>query len=82
MLYKVVGPYEEGYDIVFQVGTDGKNVSVARQAALSDINGYGTAYVAGTGTLVDGVITTMLEFTVSAGSFGTAKEILTLPTAE
>lgn len=81
-LYKVVGPYEEGYDIVFQVGTDGKNVSVARQAALSDINGYGTAYVAGTGTLVDGVITTMLEFTVSAGSFGTAKEILTLPTAE
>lgn len=80
-LYKAIAVYEEGYDIVFQVGADGRTVSVARQAALSDLNGYGTVYVAGTGTLEDGVITTVLEFTVSAGSFGTAKEILHLPTA-
>lgn len=77
-LYKAISLYEEGYDIVFQVSADGKNVTVARQAALSDINGYGTAY--GSGTITDGVISTVLEFTVSAGSFGTAKEILALPT--
>lgn len=79
-LYKAIAVYEEGYDIVFQVGADGRTVSVARQAALSDLNGYGTTYVAGTGTLEDGVITTVLEFTVSAGSFGTAREMLHLPT--
>lgn len=81
-LYKAVDVYEEGYDIVFQVGTDGESVSVERQAALSDLNGYGTTYVAGSGTLTNGVITTVLEFTVSAGSFGTAKETLSLPNVD
>ena len=78
-LYKAVGVFEEGYDIVFQIGTDGRRVSVARQAVISDISGYGTGYVSGNGTLEDGTITAILEFTVSAGSFGTAVETLILP---
>ena len=81
-LYKAIAVYEEGYDIVFQVGADGRTVLVARQAACSDINGYGTAYVAGNGTLENGVITVTLEFSVSAGSFTPpAIETLQLPTA-
>ena len=81
-LYKAIAVYEKGYDIVFQVGADGRTVSVARQAACSDINGYGTAYVAGNGTLENGVITVTLEFSVSAGSFTPpAIETLQLPTA-
>jgi hypothetical protein len=82
-LYKAIAVYEEGYDIVFQVGADGRTVLVARQAACSDINGYGTAYVAGNGTLENGVITVTLEFSVSAGSFTPpAIETLQLPKAD
>ncbi|WP_177601740.1 hypothetical protein [uncultured Phocaeicola sp.] len=77
--YKAISLYEDGYDVVFKIGDDGKTVTVDKQAIASDISGYGTAYVAGSGTLENGVITVTLEFTVSAGSFGTAKEIITLP---
>lgn len=77
--YRALSPYDDGYDIVFKVASDGKTVTVDEQPIASDISGYGTAYVAGSGTLIDGVITVTLEFTVSAGSFGTAKEIFVLP---
>lgn len=78
--YKALNLYDDGYDVVFKVAIDGKTVTVDKQAITSDISGYGTAYVEGNGELEDGVITVTLEFTVSAGSFGTAKEVLTLPT--
>lgn len=77
--YRAIAPYEEGYDVVFKVGTDGKTVTVAKQAIMSDLMGYGTAYVAGSGELVDGVISVKLELTVSAGSFGQFKEVFYLP---
>lgn len=84
-IYKVVDLYETGYDVRFQVADepDSKGryrVTVARQAALSDLSGYGTTYVAGSGLLQNGVIEIPLEFTVSAGSFGSASETLYLPT--
>ena len=78
--YKAVSLYEEGYDLVFKIADNGKDVTVDKQAIASDISGYGTAYAAGSGTLEDGVITVTLEFTVSAGSFGTAKDVIILPT--
>lgn len=78
--YKAISLYEEGYDVVFKIGEDGKTVTVDKQAIASDISGYGTAYAAGNGTLENGVITVTLEFTVSAGSFGTKKEVIILPT--
>lgn len=80
--YRALSPYDDGYNILFKVATDGKTVTVDKQAVASDISGYGTAYVEGKGQLVNGVITVTLEFTVSAGSFGTAKEIFKLPAAE
>ena len=79
--YRALSPYDDGYNILFKIASDGKTVTVDEQAISSDISGYGTAYVSGSGTLVNGVITVTLEFTVSAGSFGTAKEIFTLPAA-
>lgn len=79
--YKAIGLYEEGYDIIFKVAQDGKTVTVDQQAAASDISGYGTLHVAGSGTLENGVITVELEFTVSAGSFGSCTEELILPAA-
>lgn len=80
--YKALSLYDDGYDVVFKVAADGKTVTVDKQAITSDISGYGTAYVEGSGELADGVIKVTLEFTVSAGSFGTAKEVLTLPVTE
>ncbi len=77
--YRALSPYEEGYDIIFKVAVDGKTVTVEKQAIASDVSGYGTAYVEGKGELANGVIKATLEFTVSAGSFGTAKEIFILP---
>lgn len=79
--YKALSLYDDGYDVIFKVAADGKTVTVDEQAITGDISGYGTGYVAGSGELKDGVITVTLEFTVSAGSFGTAKEVLTLPVA-
>ncbi len=78
--YKAISLYEEGYDVVFKIADNGKDVIVDKQAIASDISGYGTAYVAGEGTFENGVITVTLEFTVSAGSFGTATEVIILPT--
>lgn len=80
--YKALSPYEDGYNILFKVGADGVTVTVDKQAIAKDISGYGTGYVAGKGELVGNVITMTLEFTVSAGTFGTAKEIFILPAAK
>ena len=77
--YRAIAPYEEGYNVVFKVGTDGKTVTVAKQAIMSDLMGYGTTYVAGSGELVDGVISVKLEFTASGVSFGQYKEVFYLP---
>lgn len=77
--YKAIAPYEEGYDLVFQLQEDGKTVVVTNQPVISSYGDYGTVSVAGQGELVDGVITVNLEFTVSAGSFGAMKEVFTLP---
>mgnify|MGYP000018610483 CR=1 FL=1 len=78
--YKAISLYEEGYDLVFKIADNGEDVTVDKQPIASDISGYGTAYAAGEGKLENGVITVTLEFTVSAGSFGTAKEVIILPT--
>ena len=84
-IYKAVDVYEEGYDIRLQIADEADaqgryRVTVARQAALSDLSGYGTTYVAGSGLMQNGVIEVSLEFTVSAGSFGSGTEKLYLPT--
>lgn len=76
--YRAIAPYEEGYNLVFQVQTDGKTVVVTNQPVISEYGDYGEVSVAGQGELVDGVITASLEFTVSAGSFGTFEEVFTL----
>lgn len=80
--YRALSPYDDGYDILFKVAADGVTVTVDKQAITKDISGYGTGYVAGKGELVGNVITVTLEFTVSAGGFGTAKEIFILPAEE
>lgn len=77
--YRAISPYDDGYSILFKVAADGKTVTVDKQAITGDLSGYGVGYAAGKGELVNGVITVVLEFTVSAGSFGTAKEIFKLP---
>lgn len=77
--YKALSPYEEGYDIIFKVGTDGKSVTIDKQVIAGDISGYGKGYVAGKGEIKNGAIVATLEFTVSAGSFGSAKETFVLP---
>ena len=83
-MYQAVDLYEAGYNVRFQVANEADDkgryrVTVARQAALSDLSGYGTTYVSGSGLMQNGVINVTLEFTVSAGSFGTAPETLVLP---
>ncbi|MDM8153281.1 hypothetical protein [Bacteroides gallinaceum] len=77
--YRAIAPYEEGYNLVFQVQADGKTVVVTSQPVISEYGDYGEVSVAGQGELVDGVITVSLEFTVSAGSFGIFEEVFTLP---
>lgn len=80
--YKALSPYDDGYNIIFKIADDGKTVTVDKQAITGDISGYGTGYVEGKGELVNGVITVNLDFTVSAGGFGSSKEIFILPSVE
>lgn len=67
-LYKAVEPYEEGYDLLFQV--EGSAVTVDAQPIASDYGGYGTLYVQGAGTMEGNRIDVTLLFFVSAGNFG------------
>jgi hypothetical protein len=76
--YKALSLYDDGYDISIDVSPDGK-ATVARQPITGNLFGYGTGYIAGTGQLEDKTIELALTFTVSAGSFGTFLEKITLP---
>lgn len=80
--YKALSPYEKGYDVLFKVGKDGKTVLVEKQAIMPKIGKYGTAYVAGSGTLANGVIDVTLDLSVEEGSFGTFHEQFVLPTGK
>lgn len=79
--YKVISPYEEGYDLILQVADDRTSVTVPQQAIYSSYGQYGALSVAGEGELENGIITVTLEFTVSAGTFGTFQETFVLPEA-
>nr|WP_320036694.1 hypothetical protein [uncultured Bacteroides sp.] len=69
--------YEKNFDIRFDVDKTGK-VTVAAQKAWTH-SSYGQVYVSGTGTYANNVITVALKHYVSAGSFGTFTEKLTIP---
>ena len=79
--YKAIGPFEEGYDIVFDVA-DNNSVTVAQQAVYSSYGSYGTLYVSGNGALQSNKITVNLTFRVSAGVFGAFTETFILPATE
>ena len=79
--YKAIGPFEEGYDIVFDVA-DNNSVTVAQQAVYSSYGSYGTLYVSGNGALQSNKITVNLTFRVSAGVFGAFTETFILPVTE
>lgn len=76
--YKAIAPFEEGYDLVFNVANN-NSVTVAQQAVYSSYGNYGTLYVSGNGALQDNKIVVNLTFQVSAGSFGAMTEIFILP---
>lgn len=81
--YKAIAPYEEGKDVVFKVNS-ANEVTVEAQPAWTDAQ-YGGVYIAGTGTLKDGVITVKVEFTLPEAGLafsGTYKEVLILPVSE
>lgn len=71
-LYKAIEPYDEGYNLLFNVNEN--EVTVEKQAVVASFQDYGTLYVQGKGTLENNVITVTLKFTVSAGSFGESVE--------
>ena len=79
--YKAIGPFEEGYDIVFDVA-DNNSVTVAQQAVYSSYGSYGALYVSGNGALQSNNITVNLTFRVSAGTFGAFTETFILPATE
>lgn len=80
--YKLKDFYTKGGDITFSVGADG-SVSVARQKDGEVHSSYGDIYVetdsAKPSKKEGKVVTLYLKMTVSAGSFGTFKEIVVLP---
>lgn len=78
--YKAIEPYD-AYDLTFSVV--GNNASLARQPMYTDYDGYGTLYMAGSGTFKDNIISISASFSVSAGTFsGSFDEIFTLPTVQ
>ena len=87
-LYKIIGLFEAGYDIKFTISDDNK-VMVPKQVSFKDSN-YGVASLvgdadgkaAGYAGLYDPATkkaTFTLKHTVSAGSFGTFTDVLTMP---
>lgn len=72
-IYKAVAPYEEGYDLLFNV--DGSNVTVEGQPVVSSYGDYGVLSVEGTGTITGNTINVTLLFYVSAGYFGEFNEV-------
>lgn len=81
--YKAIAPYEEGKDVVFKVN-NANEVTVEAQPVWTDSQ-YGAVYMAGSGTLENGVITVKAEFTLPEAGLafsGTYKETLILPVVE
>jgi hypothetical protein len=78
IFYKAIGLYEEGYDVSINVAPNGA-ATVAKQPVMANLSGYGVASVQGTGKLDGKKLELNLTLTVSAGSFGTATETITLP---
>lgn len=79
--YRAIAPYDDGYDLVFDVASN-NSVTVAQQAVYGSFQGYGTLYTSGNGALANNQITANLTFIVSAGSFGTKTETFILPSEE
>lgn len=87
-LYKIIGLFEDGYDIEFSI-TDDNKVMVAKQGSwkhssygvvslVGDADGNAAGY-AGPYDPATKKATFTLKHTVSAGSFGTFTDILTMP---
>jgi hypothetical protein len=74
--YKLPSLFEEGKNMVIKM--DGANATVEQQNVATDTR-YGDVYATGGGTLENGVITLTLQYTCSAGSFGSYTETLQLP---
>ena len=77
-LYKTIGLYESGYDIIFIV--DGTNVTVNAQPAWYYDDEYGEVYVEGSGTIDGNVISvTLTHFIPDVYAWDSTVEVLTLP---
>lgn len=80
--YKLKDFYTKGGDVIFSVGAD-NSVSVARQKDGEVHSTYGDIYVetdTSKPNKKEGKVVTMyLKMTVSAGGFGTFKEVIVLP---
>lgn len=78
-VYKLISPYGVN-SIAFMIKPDGKTITFPDQAMAKDPD-YGVVTMKGVkGTVVDNVVTlTVDSYAVSAGSFGSGKEIFTLP---
>lgn len=77
--YKMPSIFEEGKDMVIKV--NGASATVDQQDVFTEPT-YGSVYVAGSGVVENGVITLTLQYTCSAGSFGTFNDVLKLPTQQ
>lgn len=77
-LYKAIGLYESGYDIIFIV--DGSTVTVNGQSAWYYDDEYGEVYVTGNGTIEDNVMTlTLTHYIPDVYAWDPSVEVLTLP---
>lgn len=77
--YKMPSIFEDGKDMVIKV--NGASATVDQQDVFTEPT-YGSVYVAGSGVVENGVITLTLQYTCSAGSFGTFNDVLKLPTQQ
>ena len=73
--YKMPSIFEDGKDMVIKV--NGASATVDQQDVFTEPT-YGSVYVAGSGVVENGVITLTLQYTCSAGSFGTFNDVLKL----
>jgi hypothetical protein len=78
ILYKALGLYEDGYNIIIVV--NGENVTVAEQPAWYYDDEYGEVYVKGEGTISGKVITmNLIHFIPDVYDWEPSTEVLTLP---
>lgn len=76
--YKAIGPYTEGYDLIFDIA-DNNSVTVFKQTIAPSYGNYTTLSVSGNGKLENNKIIVNLKFTVDQGSFGDSEETYVLP---